>query len=1031
MRVASKFLDVFITRGIATTLLAAGVLGVGIMAYAGLPVSSVPQVEVPGISVSAGMPGASAQTMASSVTVPLERALSRIPGLVAVTSSSQPGSTLIDLEFDLDRDVDSVAMDVQAALSSAAADLPSQMPQPPTFEKSAPSDARLLTVALYSDTVPGTELGDLAEGYVATELSRVAGVGQIYFHGMRRPAVRVDVDLDRIARLGVTLEQVRRSIANATSNIPKGALDGAASNLMIETTDQLDDPAAYAALVVSFRDGQEVSLGDVAHIAWAAEDRHVAGWVNGHPAVTVELQKQPGHNVVATVDRVLAELPQISAGLPAGVRIVALGDRTGTVKSSIRSLQLDLLLSVAMVVLVIWTFLGDWRATFIPALTIPISVFATFAVMSGLGYTLNNVSLMAITVVIGFVVDDAVVVVENALRYIEAGRDGVSAAAEGTREIAFTIFSMTLSLVAVFIPLLLMGGLVGRLFREFAVTASVAVLVSGLVSLTLTPMLCAYLLAPRGTRSSAATVKAPQRAIAWVQSGYEKSLSIALRHPRTMLGVTIACVLLSVFIYLWIPKGFFPQQDNGMINGIVEGPLDMPHDALVASTRKLAERMREDPAVRNVYFYVEGNPTPNAGRLLMDLLPLQERSESVYEVMARLKKVAKGMEQDVSLHLQARQDVQLGMRVSKTQFQYTLRHPDIDVLRGWAPTFIHAIESLPQLRDVNSDMEPDAPQIRLVLDRQRMATLGVDVASVDNTLYDAFGQRQVARFEVRSNIYRVVMEADPEYRLDEHSLDSVYIDSEGGQPVPLRSFASLEDATAPLVINRDGQFPAVTVSFNLADSASIGDAVSAIEMKAKELRRPQGLTGMFQGTAQAFNASMSNQPLLICSALLVVYIVLGIFYESLVHPLTIISTLPSASVGGLGILALTGTELSLIAMIGLIVLIGIVKKNGIMMVDFALAAEREDGLTPQDAIRRAAVLRFRPILMTTLAALLGALPLAFGHGAGAELRRPLGICVLGGLMLSQLLTVYTTPVIYTYLSKFSRRAGTLSTGNGG
>ena len=1019
MSVGLGFSEPFIRRPVATALLMLGLAFIGIVCYLRLPVAGVPQVDIPTIDVSTEMPGASAETIATSVTAPLERALSQIPGVQSMSSTSQSGVSDITLEFNIDRDIDSAAFDVQAAINAAASDLPRNLPHPPVFEKANPSDAKLLTIAIYSDALPIARVSDLAENHLATELGRVKGVGQIYYHGLQRPAIRIRVDPAKLSSLGIGLEQVRARIAQATVNIPKGSLSGARQAMAIDTTDQVIDAATYQSLVLDYRDGSPVRLRDVATVANSAENIRNGAWVNGRQAVTVEIRKQPGYNVIETVGRIKAELPRLSADLPASVRLQVLGDRTQTIRASVFDLQFTLVLTVLLVVLVVWMFLGDLRATLIPSLAIPLSLLGTFVAMDLLGYTLNNVSLMALTIVVGFVVDDAIVMLENILRHIELGETPLQAALKGAREIGFTIVSMTVSLIAVFIPLLFMDGLVGRLFREFAVTATVAILISGIVSLTLTPMLSARLLDARAARGVNDTHSNSHGLFAWMTRLYASSLQRALGHPRLMLSLAIATLAGTIALYATVPKGFFPQQDNGMINGVTEAARDISYPAMYERMKALVEVLRRDPDVQHVYYYIEGSPAINMGRLLIDLKPLEQRDASVYEVIKRLRKKADALP-GISMHLQARQDVTIGARVSKTQFQYTLRHADIGVLERWAPKMAKAMDEIPVIQDVGSDLEPLAPRVKIDLDRDSMARLGISAQSVDETLYDAFGQRQVASYYTQTNVYRVVLEVDPAYQLDENTLRMIHVPSSttGGQ-VPLSSFARIEQGTAPLTINHDGQYPAVTLSFNLTPGHSLSEAVDAINEKALTLQRPEGMSAAFQGTAQAFRESLATQPMLILAAVLAVYIVLGVLYESAIHPLTIVSTLPSAGVGALGALLLFDYEFSLIALIGVILLIGIVKKNGIMMLDFALAAERERGLSPRDAIYEACLMRFRPIMMTTMAALLGGLPLALGYGAGAELRRPLGITMVGGLLVSQLLTLYTTPIVYLYLSRLN------------
>jgi hydrophobe/amphiphile efflux-1 (HAE1) family protein len=1022
-----NFSAVFIRRPIATSLLMLGVLFLGVIGYMQLPIAGVPQVDIPTISIDASLPGASAQTMASSVTAPLERALAVLPGVTSLTSTSALGSTSIAVQFDLSRSVDSAALDVQTAINAASGDLPKNLPHPPTFEKANPSDALLMTIAVYSDAMPLGKVDDYVENYLAPEIARVPGVGLVDYHGQQKPAIRVRINPAALAALGLDLEDVRARIAASTANAPKGTLNGKYQSVTLNATDQIMDADGYATLVIAYRNGAPVRLRDVSSVVADVEDVRQGAWVAGHQAVMVDVHKQIGFNINQTVERIKAELPRLTHDLPASMHLVLLGDRTQTIRASVVDLQFTLLISVILVVLVVYAFLRDWRATIIPVITIPLSLLGTIAAMDVLGYSLDNVSLMALTVVIGFVVDDAIVMLENILRHIEGGASPFDAALKGSREIAFTIVSMTVSLVAVFIPLLFMGGLVGRLFREFAVTAGIAILISGLVSLTLTPTLCARFLNQQTAHGRGRFHQAAERMFNRLLDIYAAGLRRALVQRRLTLLVAAMTLVGTVLMYVVIPKGFFPQQDNGLISGVAEASQDISYAAMVERMHALAAIVERDPDIQHVYYWAEGSPSANIGRLSIDLKPFGKRSASVYDVIKRLRPQVAGLP-GISLYLQARQDLQIGARSSKTQFQYTLRDANIEELQHWAPIMLKALGDIPVIQDVAGDLEPVAPQLTAVLDRDAMSRLGITPQMVDDTLYDAFGQRQVATFYTQLNVYRVVLEVDPSYQLDANALRQIYLATSNGKQVPLSSFMRLESSTAPLTINHDGQFPAVTLSFNLAPGHALSEAISAIDIKGAELGRPEGLTAVFQGSAQAFQASLSNQPLLIAAALLAIYIVLGILYESYIHPLTILSTLPSAGIGALGALMLLQYDFSLIALIGVILLIGIVKKNGIMMVDFALAGEQERGLTSEQAIYEACLLRFRPIMMTTMAALLGALPLAFGSGAGAELRRPLGIAIVGGLVISQILTLFTTPVIYLYLDRFStHRARSVAT----
>jgi hydrophobe/amphiphile efflux-1 (HAE1) family protein len=1005
----------FIGRPVATSLLMLGILFLGAMAYTQLPIAGVPQVDIPTISVTTTLPGASAETMAASVTSPLERALAILPGVVSLSSTSSLGLSSITVEFDLSRSVDAAAVDVQTAINSASADLPKNLPHPPIFEKKNPADALLMTIAVYSDALPIAAVDDYVENFLAPQLARILGVGLVDYHGQQKPAVRVQVDPERITGLGLSLEDVRARVSELTANGPKGTLSGSRQTVTLDANDQLVDAAQFRAITLNARNGSVVRLQDVGNVVNSVEDAKQGAWIRRHQAVMIDVHKQVGFNLNATVLRVRGALAGLQRDLPASVHLVLLGDRTQAIRASVADVTRTLLISCVLVVLVVFAFLRNLRATVIPAVAIPLSLLGTMAAMYAIGYTLDNVSLMALTVSVGFVVDDAIVMLENIARHIEDGQEPTAAALAGSGEIGFTIVSMTLSLIAVFTPIIFMGGLVGRLFREFANTAAIAILFSGAVSLSLTPVLCANFLRPSPLHRAGLVER---RAATWytrIHDAYARSLGWVLGQQFLVLLVVLATMAVTIVLYVLIPKGFFPQQDNGLIAGVTEASPDISYAAMVERMHTMADLTVQDTDVANVYYWVEGDPSLNIGRLLIDLKPFDQRKSSVYDVMERIKSRTRGVP-EIILRMQARQDVQVGARVSKTQFQYVLRDANLSELREWTPRILDALRTLPELRDVAADIDPAAPRLTIVLDRDTMGRLGITAQSVDDTLYDAFGQRQVASYYTQVNVYRVVLEVEPRFQSDESALNRLYVSSKSGQLVPLKAFASLQRTSAPLTVNHDGQFPAYTLSFNLAPGSALGDAVASIQNQERALGMPSGLTSTFTGSAKAFQDSLATQPFLIAAALLAIFIILGMLYESYIHPLTIMSTLPSAGIGGLVALMVLGYDFSLIALIGIVLLIGIVKKNGIMMVDVAIVA-RSRGVSAREAIYQAAVLRFRPIMMTTFAALLGALPLALGTGAGSELRRPLGIVMVGGLLLSQLLTLYTTPVIYLYMDR--------------
>ena len=1008
----------FIQRPVATSLFMAGILFLGISSYILLPIAGVPQVDIPTISITTNLPGASAETIASSVTSPLERALSTLPGITEMSSTSSYGVSSIQVQFELSRSVDGAAVDVQGAINAAAADLPKDLPHPPVFEKMNPADALLMTIAVYSDTLPIGKVDAYVENYLAPQIARVTGVGFVDYHGQQKPAVRVAADPGRVAGLGLTLEDVRQMVAAATVNGPKGTLSDEHQSVTLDASDQLGEAAEYGDLILAHRGGASIRLKDVATVADSVEDVKQSAWIGSHQAVMIDVHKQVGYNLNETVIRVKEFLPTLERQLPASVHLLPLQDRTQTIRASVRDVMLTLLSSCALVVLVVYAFLGTVGATLIPAVAIPLSLFGTIALLYVLDYTLDNISLMALTVSVGFVVDDAIVMLENITRHVEGGEAPRTAAIRGSREIGFTIVSMTISLIAVFIPLLFMSGIVGRVFHEFAYTAAIAILLSGVVSLTLTPMLCAQLLG-RGRSEEGKFAKWTISSFERMAGVYAKGLRWVLAHQRIVLAITLATLAATTILYATIPKGFFPQQDDGLIAGEAEASPDISYPAMLQDMRQLAALVREDNDIANVYYWLEGDPSLNIGRLLVDLKPFGERHASVYDVLDRIQQRV-GRLPEIKLHLQARQDLTIGARVTKTQFQYTLSDANLDELQVWAPRVLAELRALAEIQDVEGDLQTTAPRVRIALDRDAMARLGVSVQSLDDTLYDAFGQRQVANYYTQVAVYRVILEVDPRFQLDENALKLLYVPSSTGQPVPLGAFGTLERSPAPLTVSHSGLFPSVTLSFNLAPGFSLGQATEAISAKERSMSLPAGLTSTFSGSARAFQESLASQPFLILAALVAIYIVLGALYESYIHPVTIMSTLPSAGIGGLLALRLLHYDFSLIALIGIILLIGIVKKNGIMMVDVAIAEEAA-GRPPEEAIYRACLLRFRPIMMTTLAALLGALPLAFGTGAGSELRRPLGIVMVGGLLLSQIVTLYTTPVVYLYMARGFRR----------
>jgi multidrug efflux pump len=1016
-----SLLERFIQRRIATSFLAIAVLLVGAVAYFLLPVAPLPQVDFPTIQIVAKLPGASAETMATSVATPLERQLSLIAGITQMTSSSSLGTTNIAVQFDLTRDINGAAQDVQTAINAAGGTLPKNLPNPPTYEKVNPADFTLLSLALTSPSLTLTQLDGYAEDYLAQQISQMPGVGLVDFHGQQRPAVRIQLDPDKLAARGLTLEDVRSIVGVQTVNAPKGSLNGPDRSVVFNATDQLTTVDGYRDLVVAYKNGAPVRVQDLGTVISASEDTQQAAWLQHERTIILDVHKQPGYNVVQTIANINAALPALEATLPAAAHLHVVGDRTQTINASVHDVQFTLMLTVALVVMVIFSFLRNLWATVIPSLTIPLSLVATFAVMYLFGYSLDNLSLMGLTIAVGFVVDDAIVVIENVMRHVEEGVPRMQAALLGAREVRFTIISMTISLIAVFIPILLMGGIVGRLFREFAVTVSAAVLMSAVVSLTVTPMLCGWLIRAPGT-DGGRTRKLEvwlERVFTWTERRYERGLDWVLRHQKIMLGVTVATVIATAGLFIAIPKGFFPQEDSGLIMGVAQAAPDISPQSMATKMQQLGHIIEADPAVDNVYYWIGANPTVSQGRMMINLKPFGQRTDSAGKVLNRLKpKLAKVI--GISVAMQVRQDIQVGGRISAAQYQYTLQAPDVNLLNHWAQVMTQRLSALPELTDVTSDQQASATSANLVIDRSTASRFGITAQAIDDTLYDAFGQRQIATLFTQLNQYHVIEEVDPKFQLTADALAHLYVRSPlTNSLVPLNTLAKVENTVSPISVNHQGLFPSVTISFNLAASQSLGNAVNAIHQAEVTAGKPDSLTGTFQGTAQAFQASLKSEPYLIAAALVVVYLILGILYESAIHPLTIISTLPSAGVGALLALMLCGQDLSIMGMIGIILLIGIVKKNAIMMIDFALVAEREQGLSPHDAIRQACVLRFRPIMMTTLAALFGALPLALGHGAGAELRVPLGIAIVGGLIVSQMLTLFTTPVVHLWFDRLA------------
>ena len=1010
----------FIRRPIGTSLLTIALALAGGIAYFFLPVSSLPQVEFPTISVSASLPGASPETMASSVATPLERQFGRIAGITEMTSQSSLGSTSVTLQFDLTRNIDAAARDVQAAINAARGQLPSNLPNNPRYRKVNPADAPIMLIGLISDTVEKSRMYDLASSVLQQKLAQVPGVGQVFVGGGALPGRARGREPDRPRAHGprprgredVSLQREREPAEGRRR--PRGRLWSIAS------TDQLFKAAQYEPLVLSYKKGAALRLSDIATVTDSVEDVRTTGLANGKPAVLIIVFRQPGANIIATVDRIYALLPQLQAELPPTIALTVMLDRTTTIRASVKDVQITLLISIALVVLVVFAFLRSVRSTVIPSVAVPVSLIGTFGVMYLLGYSIDNLSLMAMTIATGFVVDDAIVVIENITRHVEAGMKPFEAALEGAREIGFTVFSMSMSLIAVFIPILLMGGIVGRLFREFAVTLSVAIFISMLLSLTTTPMMCAWLLKGKDEQRHGRLYAASERAFQGIFNFYETTLRWVLRHQPLTLAVTLATMAATVFLYVKVPKGFFPQQDTGRLSGSILGDQNTSFAAMRKRVASFVDVVMKDPDVLYVQAFAGGQGVLNQGRMFATLKPRRERKATADQIIGRLRGQL-GSVPGGSLFLQAVQDLRIGGFASSAQYQYTLSADNQKDLELWAPKVLQKLRSVKGLADLNSDQQMKGLEATVVIDRPTASRFGIAPQQIDDALYDAFGQRQVSTMYTPLNQYHVVMEVDPRFWQDPESLKSIWVKAKDGTQVPLSAFTRFERSTAPLAINHQGQFPAVTLSFNLAPGVALGDAVNEIDRAEREIGVPSGIRSSYLGTAKAFQESLRNEPLLILAAIVAVYIVLGVLYESLIHPVTILSTLPSAGVGALLALLLTGTDLSVIALIGIILLIGIVKKNAILMIDFALEAERKEDKKPEDAIFQACLLRFRPITMTTMAALLGGLPLALGAGTGSELRRPLGIAIVGGLIFSQMLTLYTTPVIYLYLDRMRLR----------